>query len=43
VVQPLEDAGQTVVDGAGHVVDGAQAGAEKVGDVFSDAWPDNWP
>ena len=50
VVEPLEDAGQTVVegagrvvDGAGHVVDGAQAGAEKVGDVFSDAWPDNWP
>ena len=32
VVEPLEDAGRTVVEGA-----------DRVGDAFSDAWPDHWP
>ena len=50
VVEPLEDAGQVVVegagrvlDGAGHVVDGVRSGAEDLGRRFSDAWPDSWP
>ena len=43
VVEPLEDAGRTVVDGAGHVVDGVRSGAEGLGRAFSDAWPDSWP
>jgi pimeloyl-ACP methyl ester carboxylesterase len=32
VVDPLEDAGRTVVEGA-----------DRIGDAFSDAWPDHWP
>lgn len=32
VVEPLEDAGRTVAEGA-----------DRVGDAFSDAWPDHWP
>lgn len=43
VVEPLEDAGRTVVEGAGRVVDGVQTGAEGIGRAFSDAWPDHWP
>ena len=43
VVEPLEEVRDTVVDGAGRAVNGLRSGAEEVGRVFSDAWPDHWP